>query len=263
MSWRMAYSLDVLLAEINTKAPNRSKASDGGIGDAAHASRTSDHNPWVKDRDGVGVVRARDYTHDPQGGLDCNELANFLRAKLGKHPALGSGAYIIWNGRIISTNRLGEGWRKYDGANQHTKHLHLSVEIATGYDSRQNFGWLQASGPFNPTNPEEDEVSFNDEFPVWAPGLTQAEKAAWAGPDGKMSHAQMLQQSWGFALRAKQDGDAAVKALAALSKQTAALGKAVAALAASQDDTVRAAVTEALKDAVVQVNVQVDTDPNA
>lgn len=263
MSWRMAYALDVLLAEINTKAPRRSKLSDGGIGDADHATRDSDHNPWIKDRDGVGVVRARDYTHDPKGGLDCNDLFRFLRAKLGKHPALGSGAYIIWRRQIISTDRLSEGVRYYGGENPHDKHLHLSVETASGYDSRQNFGWLQASGPINPIDPKEDEVSFEDEYALWAPGLTPEEKKGWAGADGKMSFAQMQQQTWGFALRAKQDGDAAIKALAALSKQTAALAKAVSALAASQDDTVRAAVTEALKDAVVQVDVKVDTDPNS
>lgn len=263
MSWRMAYALDVLLAEINTKAPRRSKISDGGIGDASHATRDSDHNPWVKDRDGVGVVRARDFTHDPAGGLDCNVLARFLASMLGKHPALGPGAYIIWNDRIISTNRLSEGWREYTGSNEHRKHLHLSVETAPGYDSRQNFGWYQKGGSTSPTTPEEDEVSFNDQFPVWMPGMTEAEKKAWAGTDGKMPYGQMLQQAWGFSLRAKQDGDAAIKALSALSKQTAALAKALNALAASQDETVKAAVTEALKDAVVQVNVEVDTDPNS
>lgn len=261
MTWRDANSLMVLLDEINDAAPNRSTLSDGGIGDEFHASRDSDHNPWVKDRNGVGVVRARDFTHDPADGLDANKLASFLAAKLGVHPALGSGAYIIWNGRIISTNRKSEGWRPYSGSNPHTKHLHLSVETGTGYDSRTPFGWGGSSGPIS-NLPEEDEVSFNDQFPVWMPGMTEAEKKAWAGTDGKMPFGQMLQQAWGFSLRAKQDGDAAIKALTALSKQQAALAKALNALAASQDETVKAAVTEALKDAVVQVNVEVDTDPN-
>ena len=140
MSWRVARSLEVLRAEINAAAPNRSIVSDGSIGDAAHASRSSDHNPWVKDSAGVGVVRARDFTNDPRGGLDCGALALHLATLLGMHPALGSGAYIIWDRRIVSTDRLREGWRPYTGSNPHTKHLHLSVGL-TGYDSGAGYGW--------------------------------------------------------------------------------------------------------------------------
>jgi len=140
MPWRVATSLDVLLAEINAAAPKRSKVSDGSIGDAAHASRSSDHNPWVKDSAGVGVVRARDFTHDPAGGLNCGALALHLAKMLGLHPALGSGAYIIWDRRIVSTDRLREGWRPYTGSNPHTKHLHLSVGTS-GYDADRAWGW--------------------------------------------------------------------------------------------------------------------------
>lgn len=150
MTWRMANSLETLRDEINKAAPNRSTVSDGGIGDAAHASRTSDHNPWVT-LNGVGIVRARDFTNDPSGGLDCNRLATFLALKLaeGKHPALGSGAYVIWNKRIISRDRIKEMWRPYSGSNAHQHHLHLSVATsAAGFDSRQSWGW-----------PEGDEMS--------------------------------------------------------------------------------------------------------
>lgn len=129
---RPARSLDVLLREVNAHAPARSRASDGWIGDAAHQSRPSDHNPDPV----TGVVRARDITHDPDGGLNCNELATLLLRKLGKLPALGPGAYLIWNGRIVSTNRLGEGWRAYTGSNPHRSHLHVSVaSSSSGYDS--------------------------------------------------------------------------------------------------------------------------------
>lgn len=139
MTWRMARSLDVLLAEVNTSAPGRSKASDGGIGDAAHATRTSDHNPWVK-VNGVGVVRARDVTHDPAGGLDAAALADHLAGLLGKHPALGTGGYVIFNGRIISTSRLDEGWRPYTGLNAHRQHVHISVGL-NGFDNTTPWGW--------------------------------------------------------------------------------------------------------------------------
>lgn len=131
---RQAYALDTLLAEVNQHAPHRSKASDGGLASAQHHAQnpSSDHEP-----NAAGVWRARDFTHDPAGGLDCHELAALLVARLGHHPAMMSGAYIIWNQRIYSFNRAGEGWRHYDGVNPHTKHLHLSVSTdAAGYDSR-------------------------------------------------------------------------------------------------------------------------------
>lgn len=157
MSWRVARSLDVLLDEINTAAPNRSKVSDGSIGDAAHASRDSDHNPWVI-ADGVGIVRARDFTHDPARGLDCNTLALALAELMreGRHPALGSGAYIIWNRRILSRDRVGEGWRSYTGSNPHTAHLHLSVALARdSFDSTARWGVM---------NQEDDMADYADQL---------------------------------------------------------------------------------------------------
>lgn len=139
MSWRMAKSLDALLAEVNASAPRRSKVSDGGIGDAAHASRTSDHNPWIK-VGGVGVVRARDFTDDPRGGLSARKLADHLASLLGVHPALGTGGYVIFNGRIISTSRRNEGWRPYTGLNAHKQHVHISVALK-GFDDTTPWNW--------------------------------------------------------------------------------------------------------------------------
>lgn len=147
MTWRTARSLDVLLAEINAAAPKRSKASDGSIGDDKHASRDSDHNPFVK-VDGEGIVRARDFTHDPQGGLDCNVLAKRLAALIAarSHPALRHGAYVIWNGRIFSYDRRDEGWRPYTGSNPHDHHCHLSVALdPKGFDSTQPWGVMKAA----------------------------------------------------------------------------------------------------------------------
>lgn len=155
MSWRVAKSLDVLLAEINDHAPGRNRVSDGSIGDAAHASRTSDHNPWVT-VNGMGVVRARDFTHDPPGGLDCDELADQLADMIRNlsHPALGPGAYLIWRRRILSRSRAGEGWRGYTGSNPHEKHLHLSVAVdPRGFDSTR---------PWRVFQPEDDMFSDED-----------------------------------------------------------------------------------------------------
>lgn len=120
---RPAYSLDVLLKQLNTLAPNRSKLSDGWIGDAAHADRVSDHNPDVN-----GIVHARDFTHDPAGGLDCNWLAGMLVHF--RDPRI---KYLIWNYKIWTPV---VGWVAYSGSNPHTKHLHLSVTASRG-DEKQ------------------------------------------------------------------------------------------------------------------------------
>lgn len=121
MSWRLAKSLETLRAQINAAYPNRSKVSDGTIGDAAHVSRASDHNPNAD-----GVVTALDITHDPSNGVDIQNLADSLVAS--KDARI---KYIICNGRIVS----GSGqknpawqWRTYTGANKHTKHVHISVK---------------------------------------------------------------------------------------------------------------------------------------
>src|SRR5678810_275459 len=125
MTWRMAKSLDVLLAQINALSPNRDKSSDGGIGNAEHASRTSDHNPWVMDGE-VGVVTARDFTNDPAHGIVSEELAEALRAA--RDPRI---KYIISNRKIAASYpTLGKEaweWRPYTGANPHNHHCHVSV----------------------------------------------------------------------------------------------------------------------------------------
>lgn len=99
--WRAAKSLQVLRNQVNERAPDRSKASDGFIGDAAHASRASDHNPWVLDGN-MGVVTAFDITHDPARGCDANELAEAIRGS--RDPRV---KYIIWNRRIANSKPIG------------------------------------------------------------------------------------------------------------------------------------------------------------
>ena len=122
MAWRVAPALDTLLGQLNALAPRRSKASDGSIGDAAHRTGTSDHNPRMIA--GQNLVSARDFTHDPANGLDCNVLADALR--LGRDSRV---KYVIWANRIMSGSSGPQPWiwRPYRGANPHTKHLHLSV----------------------------------------------------------------------------------------------------------------------------------------
>lgn len=120
MSWRVARSLEVLRDQINAAFPRRNKASDGTIGDAAHATSVSDHNP-----DSVGVVRALDITHDPASGCDIDRLTDELVASRDLRIS-----YLIANGLITGPN-YGWVWARYDGDDPHTNHLHLSV-VADG-----------------------------------------------------------------------------------------------------------------------------------
>lgn len=119
MQWRLAKSLEKLRAQLNAAAPSRSKASDGSIGDAAHASRASDHNAWIRDGK-LGVVSAIDITHDPKNGVNGGEIA----AAVLKDPRT---KYVIWNRRIANPDISSGAWRPYTGSNPHDKHVHISV----------------------------------------------------------------------------------------------------------------------------------------
>ncbi|MCY1646599.1 hypothetical protein OVA11_05770 [Caulobacter sp. SL161] len=131
--WRVAEALEVLRRRINALAPDRNTISDGGIGDAAHRTRASDHNPWVTDG-GKGIVTARDFTHSPQTGCDAGVIAEALRASRDSRIK-----YIIWNRRICASEpRDGQAawaWRPYGGKNPHDHHVHISVQpIKALYD---------------------------------------------------------------------------------------------------------------------------------
>lgn len=125
MAWRLAKSLDKLRTQVNKEWPNRNKASDGTIGDTAHSSRVSQHNP-----NSAGVVTAMDITHDPKNGADMNKL----KTKLIKDNRTW---YIIFNRKIWQKNT---GWQTYSGTNPHDKHLHISVkQTALQYDNPKDW----------------------------------------------------------------------------------------------------------------------------
>ncbi len=125
---RIASSLDKLRSQVNATYPNRNKASDGWLGDAAHAASASDHNP-----NSQGVVCALDLTHDPGNGLDVHALADHIRTH--RHPNL---KYIISNSRICGA-WTGWNWATYTGSNKHNKHAHFSVGVGTDGKSQQPY----------------------------------------------------------------------------------------------------------------------------
>lgn len=147
-SWRVAKCLDQLLAEVNASAPNRSKASDGSIGDADHQNTNSDHNPWCQG----WVVTARDITHDPAGGFDSYAYAEWQRQRC-RGDILLNGEREIRVKYIISNRKIASptdnwAWRNYTGSNPHDHHVHISVDCTAegGYmDSTDPWGWSGGS----------------------------------------------------------------------------------------------------------------------
>lgn len=127
--WRVAASLNRYLNQLNALAPARSRTSDGSIGDEAHEAEgcSSHHNSCCTRWNGVWIVRARDFTHDPKNGANMHILAEALRQS--RDPRID---YVIWNRQIFSSYWWGNvppfAWRPYKGNNPHTLHMHKSVK---------------------------------------------------------------------------------------------------------------------------------------
>lgn len=156
MAWRIAKSLDVLRSEINTRWPDRNKASDGVIGDAAHAASASDHNPNQQ-----GVVCAFDITHDPAG---CDGSTVFALLVSRRHPCL---KYVIWNRTVVRAyDKPGlPAWTPspYTGADPHTNHVHVSVGVGRDGQSQPPYDDLDSWGVLTPAQPEGDGDLTKDE----------------------------------------------------------------------------------------------------
>lgn len=135
MAWYLAPSLVRLRAEINARWPDRDKASDGAIGDPAHAARHSEHNPDAK-----GCVHAIDVDKD---GIAPGAL---VRAAVA-HPATW---YVIWNRRIYR-RKVGFAPELYTGTDPHTGHVHISITLSAAAETNTA-----------PWGLKEDDVSITD-----------------------------------------------------------------------------------------------------
>ncbi len=116
----LSKSADTLRDQINLAFVDRSRKSDGWIGDSKHAARKSDHNPRPN-----GEVCAIDIDaglSDEQG--ISYDLADQLRLTAKKDKRI---SYIIHAGKICSAKSLWR-WVKYRGINPHHKHIHISFK---------------------------------------------------------------------------------------------------------------------------------------
>lgn len=180
MNWRLAKTLVSMRAELDTINPARDRSSDGSIGDAAHASRSSDHNPWVKDRTGQPIVTAIDVDRDIAPGFTSRDLAEWLRLR--RDPRV---KYVISRGQMFSSyannSRKAWEWGPYTGSNSHTEHMHISVlDKETLFDSQKPWGLVGAVANPNPP-PAPPHVALP--LPIPTPGVRQTLRLGSAGPD--------------------------------------------------------------------------------
>ena len=141
---RLSPCLAVLRGEVNARWPGRDKASDGWLGDAAHAARASDHNP---DRD--GSVNAFDFDKD---GVN---VALLMSAFISDNRT----EYVIWQRRIY---RRVNNFRPeyYSGANGHYQHIHVSIRNGFLWENDKQTWLTTETAPINdapaPINNEEN-----------------------------------------------------------------------------------------------------------
>ena len=147
--WHLAPSLAALRGEVDKRWPKRSKASDGDIGDQAHAARQSEHNP-DRDADGMpnGAVSA----------IDITATNNALREAVLK-AAIGDPRvwYVINRGSIWSRTH---GWEKrdYDGSNPHTNHIHISLaQTKRAHDDTSSWG-IAETAPVKPAATPDETI---------------------------------------------------------------------------------------------------------
>ncbi len=166
-AWELPAALVSLRAEFNALAPARDKASDGSIGDTAHAASVSDHN--VDDGPGQGATPSEDADSVPEvHAIDVDadlrrvgwSMAMAVSIIVGRHRTGLDGRLqnVIYNGRIYSRSW---GWtsRPYEGSNPHDKHAHFSLRYTDGAeDDTRPWGLLAAAGT------EEDDGMGIDEF---------------------------------------------------------------------------------------------------
>jgi hypothetical protein len=174
-AWVLVPCLVSLRGEFNALAPGRDKSSDGSIGDTAHASSSSDHNPDesgatpYEDSDRINEVHAIDVDKSLQGSpLTMQQVVDIIvaRHRSGKDDRLQN---VIFNRRIWSRSWNWSESRPYGGSNPHDKHAHFSARYLTAQERDERpWGLLEETQMV-----EEDDMAtitqddFNKRMDAW------------------------------------------------------------------------------------------------
>jgi hypothetical protein len=131
-----------LRAQVNKRWPTRQKASDGWIGDRAHAARKSDHNP-----DAHGWVHALDIDADllgPGRRARSRKVAQELADQLIEYARSGAPGserikYVVYDNHIASGTYSKQFWTWRKGSWGHTEHIHVSFTDVNPVTGRRKF----------------------------------------------------------------------------------------------------------------------------
>lgn len=145
--WILTEGLQNLREQVNETFPNRSTASDGTIGDAAHRVETSGHNPddtpgskpeWDGDPDSTPEVRAWDMTASlGVAGVTTQDLVDHLC----NLPGIGTVIrYMIYNRKMYHVDN-GFNPTPYTGPSAHTEHVHFSGARSQTADNNTTFDY--------------------------------------------------------------------------------------------------------------------------
>ena len=122
--------------QVNKRWPKRDKRSDGWIGDKAHVSRQSDHNP-----DSRGLVHALDIDADldPKDPGAAQRLANQIVAYAASGiPGANRVKYVVFNNAVASGSYANSMWTWRKGNYGHEHHVHVSFSTK-GENNAQTF----------------------------------------------------------------------------------------------------------------------------
>jgi hypothetical protein len=158
--------MENLRNQINQWARNnnakRDTESDGSIGDVAHQSSRSGHNPddtpgslpeWDGDPDNTPEVRAIDVDSDLNiPGTNMQALVNHIVAK---RP--WTLRYVIYNRKIAEAANDWK-WRDYGGSDPHTGHAHFSGAYTQAADNDTSYNYKLEEIPVALTQADKDWI---------------------------------------------------------------------------------------------------------